>query len=406
MVRHAADAEAMRGLGRSLAGRLAPGDLVVLTGSLGAGKTTLTQGIGAGLGVRGAVTSPTFVIARVHPSEAGGPDLVHADAYRLGGLAELDDLDLDADLDHAVTVVEWGEGLAEGLSESRLEVRIVRGGTTRTTSTARVELTPVGPRWHAVSFRGLRMTARDRARLRHPLRRTGPTPRPGAARSSPHLDAMDPRPDVLLVTGDVADHGLPEEYAEAREVLVGLDRADAGRHRQPRRPRRLRRGLLDRPADGPLHQVLETDGPRFLVLDSLVTAPPGERIDHGELAPDGALARRPARGRRRARRSSASTTRRSTSASASWRRSCCATPSRSPRSSAGTSTWSPPWSATPTPCARRPSPAGRCWSAGGAPRRCPYDAEDLPGRLGGAPPSFALHLLHDDGRLTSHWRAL
>ena len=151
----APDAEAMRGLGRSVAGQLAPGDLIVLTGSLGAGKTTFTQGLGAGLGVRGAVTSPTFVIARVHPSVVGGPALVHADAYRLGGIAELDDLDLDTSLDQAVTVVEWGEGLAEGLSESRLDINIVRGQTTRTGEHRRVEITPIGPRWHALSFRGL-----------------------------------------------------------------------------------------------------------------------------------------------------------------------------------------------------------------------------------------------------------
>jgi tRNA threonylcarbamoyladenosine biosynthesis protein TsaE len=152
----APDAEAMRGLGRSLAGQLTAGDLIVLTGELGAGKTTFTQGLGAGLGVRGDVTSPTFVIARVHPSLVGGPDLVHVDAYRLGGLDELDDLDLDTSLDDAVTVVEWGEGLAEGLSESRLEVLIVRGEEEQDgLDPRRVELTPVGPRWHALSFRGL-----------------------------------------------------------------------------------------------------------------------------------------------------------------------------------------------------------------------------------------------------------
>jgi len=103
---------------------LRAGDLVVLTGGLGAGKTTLTQGIGAGLGVRGPVTSPTFVIARVHPSTVGGPALVHVDAYRLGGALELDDLDLDASLDQAVTVVEWGHGLAEGLAEDYLEITL------------------------------------------------------------------------------------------------------------------------------------------------------------------------------------------------------------------------------------------------------------------------------------------
>jgi tRNA threonylcarbamoyladenosine biosynthesis protein TsaE len=116
---------AMRDLGRELAGRLRAGDLVILTGPLGAGKTTLVQGIGEGLGVRGPVTSPTFVIARVHPVLAGsGPSLVHADAYRLGSVGEVDDLDLDADVASAVTVVEWGQGLAEGLAEDRLEISI------------------------------------------------------------------------------------------------------------------------------------------------------------------------------------------------------------------------------------------------------------------------------------------
>jgi tRNA threonylcarbamoyladenosine biosynthesis protein TsaE len=114
----------MRSLGRRLAGLLRAGDLVLLSGPLGAGKTTLTQGIGAGLGVRGSVTSPTFVIARVHPSLSEGPDLVHADAYRLGSRAEVDDLDLDTDLATAITVVEWGEGLVEDLAPSFLSVRI------------------------------------------------------------------------------------------------------------------------------------------------------------------------------------------------------------------------------------------------------------------------------------------
>ena len=99
---------------------------LVLTGSLGAGKTTLAQGIGAGLDVRGAVTSPTFVIARVHPSLDAGPALVHVDAYRLGGRVEVDDLDLDASLDDSVTLVEWGEGLVEELSPNRLEIEISR----------------------------------------------------------------------------------------------------------------------------------------------------------------------------------------------------------------------------------------------------------------------------------------
>ncbi len=120
------DADTMRRLGERVGRSLVAGDLVVLTGELGAGKTTFTQGLGAGLDVRGGVTSPTFVIARVHPSLVDGPDLVHVDAYRLGGLDELDDLDLDASLDTAVTVVEWGSGIAEGLADSHLEVVIER----------------------------------------------------------------------------------------------------------------------------------------------------------------------------------------------------------------------------------------------------------------------------------------
>src|SRR5262245_26463344 len=119
-------AEEMRRLGQELASGLAAGDLVLLTGDLGAGKTTLTQGVGDGLGVRGIVASPTFVIARVHRSAAGDPPLVHVDAYRLGGWEELEDLDLEASLDEAVTVVEWGTGIAEGLADRRLETEIVR----------------------------------------------------------------------------------------------------------------------------------------------------------------------------------------------------------------------------------------------------------------------------------------
>lgn len=142
----APDVEAMRRIGADVATSLRAGDLVLLVGGLGAGKTTLTQGLGEGLGVRGPVTSPTFVIARVHPSEVGGPALVHVDAYRLGGLDELDDLDLDASLDDAVTVVEWGEGIAEGLAESRLEVRIARSGTVEDEDRT-VRVAGVGPRW-------------------------------------------------------------------------------------------------------------------------------------------------------------------------------------------------------------------------------------------------------------------
>lgn len=146
----------MHALGRRLAAVLRAGDLVVLSGGLGAGKTTLTQGIGEGLGARGAITSPTFVIARVHPSTTGGPALVHVDAYRLGSLDEVDDLDLDASLDASVTVVEWGEDKVEELSEDRLSVVIERpvggvvvddGDEPRT-----VSLVGVGPRWSDVDL--------------------------------------------------------------------------------------------------------------------------------------------------------------------------------------------------------------------------------------------------------------
>jgi tRNA threonylcarbamoyladenosine biosynthesis protein TsaE len=139
-----------RDFGRRLGRLLRAGDLVVLTGPLGAGKTALVQGIGAGLGVRGDVTSPTFVIARVHrPDSARGGQvaLVHADAYRLGAAAdpraEIDDLDLDASMEDSVTVVEWGEGVVEQLGDAHLRVRIDR----RDDDTRVVELVPSGGDW-------------------------------------------------------------------------------------------------------------------------------------------------------------------------------------------------------------------------------------------------------------------
>lgn len=152
-------AGAMRELGRRLAGLLRPGDLVLLAGPLGAGKTTLVQGMGEGLGVRGHVTSPTFVIARVHPSLTGGPALVHADAYRLTSPAEVDDLDLDASLAASVTVVEWGGGLAEGLAPERLEISIGRpagalppnGVAGGADEPRMVRLTGIGPRWESAA---------------------------------------------------------------------------------------------------------------------------------------------------------------------------------------------------------------------------------------------------------------
>ncbi|GAA6526266.1 tRNA (adenosine(37)-N6)-threonylcarbamoyltransferase complex ATPase subunit type 1 TsaE [Intrasporangium sp. DVR] len=137
--------EDTRAFGRRLGRLLRAGDVLVLTGDLGAGKTTLTQGLAEGLGVRGPITSPTFVIARVHPSLVGGPALVHVDAYRLGSAMELDDLDLDADLDQSVTVIEWGAGMAEQLSSDRLGITLT-GEEVRT-----ARLHAVGPRWERLS---------------------------------------------------------------------------------------------------------------------------------------------------------------------------------------------------------------------------------------------------------------
>ncbi len=123
--RHEVDTpEGMEDLGERIGRMLHPGDLVVLTGPLGAGKTTLTRGIAAGLGVRGPVQSPTFVIARTHPSLVGGAPLVHVDAYRLGSAAELDDLDID--YDGSVVVVEWGRGMVDGVRDTWWEIELDR----------------------------------------------------------------------------------------------------------------------------------------------------------------------------------------------------------------------------------------------------------------------------------------
>ena len=120
------DADETRALGARLARLLRAGDLVMLSGGLGAGKTTLAQGIGAALEVRGRVSSPTFIIARVHPALSDGPDLIHVDAYRITSLEEIDALDLDSSLDRSVTLVEWGEEKVEALSPDRLEIQVRR----------------------------------------------------------------------------------------------------------------------------------------------------------------------------------------------------------------------------------------------------------------------------------------
>jgi tRNA threonylcarbamoyladenosine biosynthesis protein TsaE len=159
--------EAMQALGERLSQVVTRGDLVIATGDLGAGKTTLTQGLGRGLGSEDAVISPTFVISRVHRSANGSPDLVHVDAYRLSSRDEIDDLDLDTTMEQAVTVVEWGEGMAESLSNSRLEVDIrtqlslhhpdpEHGHPATDTSVRTVLVRPVGERWRGVDLSVLR----------------------------------------------------------------------------------------------------------------------------------------------------------------------------------------------------------------------------------------------------------
>lgn len=149
------DAEGTRAAAVALAGALRPGDVLILDGPLGAGKTTFTQGLGAGLGVRGPVASPTFVIERVHPSLRGGPALVHVDAYRLGADGDIDDLDLEADLDEAVTVVEWGRGRVEHLVDSYLLLELERPDQVDDPDDPdeprTLRLTPSGPRWDGSS---------------------------------------------------------------------------------------------------------------------------------------------------------------------------------------------------------------------------------------------------------------
>ena len=267
----APDAEAMRGLGRSVAGQLAPGDLIVLTGSLGAGKTTFTQGLGAGLGVRGAVTSPTFVIARVHPSEVGGPALVHVDAYRLGGVAELDDLDLDTSLDARRHRRRVGRGAGRGalrvaargqhrphadddeLAPGRAHpgrpalARPLLPGARMTLVVAHVSDTHFGgpPDARARAERGPRAPAGDGPAPRRPRWSPATSPTTASRRSTPRRAPSSTRwPGPKLV--GTGNHDVREEFA---------------------------RGLLDREADGPLVQVLEAPASGFVMLDSLVPAP-------------------------------------------------------------------------------------------------------------------------------------
>lgn len=159
------DAEGSRAVARALAAHLRAGDLLVLDGPLGAGKTTFTQGLGEALGVRGAVASPTFVISRVHPSLGAGPALVHVDAYRLASGFDIDDLDLEADLDGAVTVIEWGRDRVEHLADSHLLIELGRsmvldgdgdlGPDAGVDEPRTLTLTPSGPRWDGAAVAAL-----------------------------------------------------------------------------------------------------------------------------------------------------------------------------------------------------------------------------------------------------------
>lgn len=154
------DISGTRDFARRLGSIMKRGDLVVLTGELGAGKTTFTQGLGLGLGVREGIISPTFVISRIHPALGEGPDLVHVDAYRLSSAAELEDLDLEASMGESVTVVEWGAGKVEALSDSRLEIVLLRPGAVENhqelvfdfetgddDEPRTIQLAAIGPRW-------------------------------------------------------------------------------------------------------------------------------------------------------------------------------------------------------------------------------------------------------------------
>lgn len=148
--------EQTRAAGELLAKHLRRGDLVMLSGGLGAGKTTFTQGIGSGLQVKGRVSSPTFIVARVHPSLAGGPDLIHADAYRIKDLTDLETLDLDSTLEEAITVIEWGEGKTEQLSADRLEIEIHREhGGVATSSDGVVDLAEMDDGKRTITIRSL-----------------------------------------------------------------------------------------------------------------------------------------------------------------------------------------------------------------------------------------------------------
>jgi tRNA threonylcarbamoyladenosine biosynthesis protein TsaE len=143
------DADQMHELGIRISKQFGAGDLIVLVGPLGAGKTTLTRGIGEGLRAIGNVSSPTFVIARTHKREDSDVPMVHVDAYRLGGAEELDDLDID--FENSIVLVEWGRGLLEGISDNWLEIEIERDHTGET-EIRELRIFGFGERWSAVNF--------------------------------------------------------------------------------------------------------------------------------------------------------------------------------------------------------------------------------------------------------------
>ncbi|MFM2321742.1 MAG: hypothetical protein RL612_889 [Actinomycetota bacterium] len=143
------DADEMHALGIRIGKQLRPGDLVALVGPLGAGKTTMTRGVGEALGAIGNVSSPTFVIARTHKRENGEAPMVHVDAYRLGSADELDDLDID--FPNSIVLVEWGKGMLDDINDNLLEVEIARDHTGES-ETREVTITGIGPRWAGVTF--------------------------------------------------------------------------------------------------------------------------------------------------------------------------------------------------------------------------------------------------------------
>ncbi|MDO5061116.1 MAG: tRNA (adenosine(37)-N6)-threonylcarbamoyltransferase complex ATPase subunit type 1 TsaE [Actinomycetaceae bacterium] len=170
-------------LGEALGKLVRGGDLLMLTGDLGAGKTTFTQGLGRGMNVTGRVASPTFIISRVHPGQEDeqgvkGPDLVHVDAYRITDLDDLETLDLDTLLTEAVVVVEWGEGKTESLSEQRLEITLTsevvapdlsagtHGVNLEDLDTGRrvICFNPIGDRWDEAQLQATLTAALEKAK--------------------------------------------------------------------------------------------------------------------------------------------------------------------------------------------------------------------------------------------------